>query len=370
MGNIVYLGNATPNGGSGGGSITVDDALSTTSTNPVQNAIVTEAINGINAKIPVQASSQNQLADKDFVNSSIATNTANFIGTFTSLEDLLAYSGTLTNNDYAFVSKTDASGNLLYDRYKYNGTTWVFEYELNNSSFTAAQFAALNSGATTTNIGQIATNASNISDLQAQAGSATLTTTAQTLSGAINELNANTPTIGNATITLTQGGVTKGSFTVNQSTDTSIDLDAGGAGGIQNTAKSDGSVTIIGVPADHGTGWSVNIGYNSQVNDSAGTVIGSYAQAGYNSVAIGSGAIAQGSSAIQIGNGVNSEEYTFYVGGQYTDNNLITHRENYKMLDLPTGKIPNDRIEGATGSFTSQDGKTITVTNGVITSIV
>ena len=42
---------------------------------------------------------------------------------------------------------------------------------------------------------------------------------------------------------------------------------------------------------------------------------------------------------------------------------------NYLMLDLRTGKIPNDRINGVSGSFTSQDGKTVTVTNGVITSI-
>lgn len=39
------------------------------------------------------------------------------------------------------------------------------------------------------------------------------------------------PTVGNGTITLTQGGTTKGTFTVNQSGDTTIDLDAGGSGG-------------------------------------------------------------------------------------------------------------------------------------------
>ena len=37
--------------------------------------------------------------------------------------------------------------------------------------------------------------------------------------------------VGNGTITLTQGGVTKGTFTTNQKTNTTIDLDAGGAGG-------------------------------------------------------------------------------------------------------------------------------------------
>ena len=118
--------------------------------------------------IPLQASTSNQLADKGFVNSSIATNTANFIGTFNSVAELEAYSGTLTNNDYAFVATTDAAGNTLYDRYKYNADTqeWLFEYELNNSSFTAVQWAAINSGATSTNIGQITTNANNIADLQ------------------------------------------------------------------------------------------------------------------------------------------------------------------------------------------------------------
>ena len=123
----------------------------------------TSAISTINGKIPTQASDTNQLADKNFVNSSIATNTANFIGTFNSVADLEAYSGTLTNNDYAFVVGTDGDGNTTYNRYKWNGSAWVYEYTLNNSSFTASQWASINSGATTTNIGQIATNTTNIS---------------------------------------------------------------------------------------------------------------------------------------------------------------------------------------------------------------
>lgn len=109
-------------------------------------------INTINSKIPAQASSSNQLADKEFVNSSIATNTANFIGTFNSVAELEAYSGTLTNNDYAFVVGTDTQGNTVYDRYKYTDATtpssWIFEYTLNNSSFTASQWQAINSGIT------------------------------------------------------------------------------------------------------------------------------------------------------------------------------------------------------------------------------
>lgn len=152
----------------------VDDSNKThkfaTSAQLTQIATNQSDISTINGKIPSQATSSNQLADKNFVNSTVSTNTANFIGTFNSVADLNAYSGTVTNNDYAFVVTTDSLGNSAYDRYKYTTATtpasWVFEYELNNSSFTSDQWAAINSGATTTNIGQIATNTSNITSLQ------------------------------------------------------------------------------------------------------------------------------------------------------------------------------------------------------------
>ena len=126
----------------------------------------TSDIATINSKIPSVATPENQLADKAFVNSSIATSTATFRGTYNSLEDLETYSGPKDDNDYAFVISTDSAGNTLYNRYKYNGTEWLFEYALNNSSFTAVQWEAINSGANTTNIAQIATNTSDISSLQ------------------------------------------------------------------------------------------------------------------------------------------------------------------------------------------------------------
>lgn len=143
----------------------VATAISTHNTSTTAHS---NQFNAITEKIPAEASSSNKLADKAFVNSSIATNTANFIGTFNSVAELEAYSGTVTNNDYAFVIVTDSAGNTAYDRYKYTTATtpasWVFEYELNNSSFTATQWAAINSGANTTNIGQIATNTTTISN--------------------------------------------------------------------------------------------------------------------------------------------------------------------------------------------------------------
>ena len=98
-----------------------------------------------------------------FVNSSIATNTANYISNngnpFTSVEQLNAYTGTVTNNDYAFVNGIDSDGNAYYDRYKatVNGSsvTWSLEYRLNNSSFTAAQWSAINSGITSALVAKI-----------------------------------------------------------------------------------------------------------------------------------------------------------------------------------------------------------------------
>ena len=98
----------------------------------------------------------------DFVNSSIATNTATFRGTYNSLAELEAYTGEKDNNDYAFVIEIDAAGNTLYNRYKYVDNKWTFEYTLNNSSFTEAQWAAINSGITDSIIETVRTNITNL----------------------------------------------------------------------------------------------------------------------------------------------------------------------------------------------------------------
>lgn len=124
-------------------------------------------ISTIEGKIPAAASNQNQLTDKNFVNQSIATNTAQFKGSYNEVSDLhlttdttrtdiAAELGTVIsgadNNDYAFVQipTDDATPSVIarVERYKFNGTAWAYEYELNNSGFTAAQWDALNSGIT------------------------------------------------------------------------------------------------------------------------------------------------------------------------------------------------------------------------------
>lgn len=107
--------------------------------------------------LPNDVSKENKLTTEDFVNSSITTNTAYFRGTFNSLAELEAYAGEKTNNDYAFVRTADEFGAISFNRYKYNSQSesWEFEYTLNNSSFTAAQWDAINSGITEELVAQI-----------------------------------------------------------------------------------------------------------------------------------------------------------------------------------------------------------------------
>ena len=106
--------------------------------------------------LPNDVSKENKLTTKDFVNSSISTNTAHFLGTFNTLEEIESLTD-VTNNDYAFWKTTDTLGNVVFKRYKYSADEqlWKFEYDLNNSSFTAAQWDAINSGITEELVSQI-----------------------------------------------------------------------------------------------------------------------------------------------------------------------------------------------------------------------
>lgn len=100
-------------------------------------------------KIPSESSSTNKLADKDYVNKAISTNTSNFLGTYSSMEDIEAIKNP-TNNDYAFFETTDEDNDVIYKRYKYNTNKqeWMFEYDINNTNFNNQQWDAINSGMT------------------------------------------------------------------------------------------------------------------------------------------------------------------------------------------------------------------------------
>ena len=99
----------------------------------LSNYATTGDVSAIEDLIPAEATSSNQLADKSFVNSSIATNTANFLGTYNIVTDLqlttsateqqiasaiaTVLSGqTVTNNDYVFVAYPNATVTTEYDK--------------------------------------------------------------------------------------------------------------------------------------------------------------------------------------------------------------------------------------------------------------
>lgn len=143
---------------------------------------VDSTLSSIQGVIPDQAYEDgNELADKVFVNSSIQTNTASFKGTYNNHENLGlpntatheqiaeklqeaidAKHLTYDDNDYAFVEiPHDDSEPTVFERierYKCVKTSeegvepatfqWEYEWTLNNSSFTADQWAAINSGIT------------------------------------------------------------------------------------------------------------------------------------------------------------------------------------------------------------------------------
>lgn len=112
---------------------------------------------------PYTTSPANPLVNLNFVNSSIATNTATFRGTSAANlteAQFLAWANALpvrTNNDYVFWNTVDSDSNIQFKRYKFvaddpldpsSTGAWTYEYALNNSSFTAAQWDSINSGIT------------------------------------------------------------------------------------------------------------------------------------------------------------------------------------------------------------------------------
>lgn len=191
---------------SGGVYSAIDDEKTARET---ADSSLSSAIEAILLLIPSAATSLNKLADKAFVNSSIATASATFRGTYNLVTNLsltvsathaqiaTALAGTVSdedNNDYAFVQipTADATPTQIAktERYKYNGTIWEYEYDLNNSGYTAAQWAAINSGITealVTKLSALPTNAELTSALGVLTSS--ITTINQKIPSAASQAN-------------------------------------------------------------------------------------------------------------------------------------------------------------------------------------
>lgn len=137
----------------------------------------TENIATINSKIPTQASTTNQLADKDYVDNSV-NNVSAFYLTKNAAGDQFAtkaeldsttvfYSGGVvrvpTRNDYCIVS-SDETHNDARTRYTYQNGQWEFQYEVNERPFTSEEVAAIESGITSDLVNQYSGHVASISN--------------------------------------------------------------------------------------------------------------------------------------------------------------------------------------------------------------
>lgn len=210
----------------------------------------------INGKIPNEASSNNQLADKSFVNSTIQTATANFRGNWATWSAVptvasdypedYAQSKTPTVNDYLVVQ--DASGYTGQTltgtwRFKYSGVWatngkngWLPEYQVNETPLTSAQLNALNSGITSSLVTQIGTNQSDISSLSSNKADKSATVSNVSYDSSSKKLQK---TINGSTTDVV-------TFGANAFTNTSIPTQASDINALPNSTKYGASLSVSG----------------------------------------------------------------------------------------------------------------------------
>lgn len=129
-------------------------------------------VDTIEAKIPGSASEDNPLVDKSYVDNQLNQMAARYLSRdvsgnpfenyqqFTSAQSSggFFYAGvstTPTKNDYALVSADEsAQGKGGVTRYWYTGSSWSFQYVVNNTPFTTAEWAAIRSGVTSAKVTQ------------------------------------------------------------------------------------------------------------------------------------------------------------------------------------------------------------------------
>lgn len=175
-------------------------------------------------------------------------------------------------------------------------------------------------------------------------------------------ISINNKTISVASPTLTNTSTGSGSLTISgtsaseaSATNVGVSSSASGSFGSSfgwGSSASGNYSTAVGAQST-AYFYSAAFGYGSTASSQNTTSIGpSSTASAYGAVALGHNAKATKESAIQIGNGVNSEDKTMYVGALINNTN-----HNYKLLDLTTGKIPADRLPSTAHSI---DNVTIT----------
>lgn len=164
----------------------VTNAVSDHNSSSIAHSDIRNSISTIDGKIPSAASSQNQLADKAFVNSTINSLAAFFRGNYANQNDLLSVAWQtsdpeaqyyVTNNDYAYVQEVVSGSSIgTWDPADHLGEAWRFLYVLgegwrpqfmvNETPLTQAQLDTLNSGVTANDVAQIGLNTTAIAGKQ------------------------------------------------------------------------------------------------------------------------------------------------------------------------------------------------------------
>ena len=233
------------------------------------------AITTINGKIPSAASSSNQLADKDFVNSTVTTLLARYITSSAGgdsfathaalvagpyyLDGTAVTTSNLHNNDYAMVMEDETHDNKPA-RYIWSGSQWSFQYVLNNTTFTQAQVDAMNSTITQNLVNTYSTHVANNDIHVTTSDKNTWNAKQNAITGAATTITDNNLTSNRAIISNGSGKVA-----VSDTTSTELGYVHGVTSSIQtqlnskaldsNTVHKTGSETIAGMKKFTTTIW-------------------------------------------------------------------------------------------------------------------
>lgn len=262
----------------------------------------------IESKIPTEATSENQLADKAYVDTSLSDHisslTAAFNGSYATYADLSAVTG-MNKNDYAVVLADENNSNECW-RYKYDGTTWKEEYRVNETALTTKQNNALNSGITAETV----TNLSNI--IPDTAASDNKLTTAkdilsmsELMSTSVTNLNSSLDTKINK-----ENPTGTGNVSFNRQGDVGDQSFAAFGKATQLSCMSlGGQATGVG---------AIAIGGTSGGNNSLSLGLGSVAD-GVRSVSIGHQSVATGTHSVAMGYATAANEENSFSIGVYTN---------------------------------------------------
>jgi hypothetical protein len=333
-----------------------------------------DQVHEIEAKVPAAATSDNQLADKAFVNSSINAVAAYYItstpegDSFATKADLVNgpyyFQGAVrvpTTNDYALV-KADETHEGSAARYMYDGKQWDYQYTLNDTPFTQAQVDAINSGITAGLVTKYNAAADTVDALDSEVG--TLKTEMSTAQSDIGALKTASNTQAGLISDLQNDKADKTALPQNQigtagqiytKTDTGAEWqDASGGSSLPDQTGNSGKfLTTDGTNASWSDKPLVNNATGTRTISIGGTGTGGYSlcvgeassASAFGSTALGFGCSASALYAIQLGNAgttvTNSDANTFKVANG---------NGNFEMMSAD-GTIPSARLadNGTTG---------------------